>query len=60
MGEPLKISDVIKLLNKIENERGDIYVGTWDDGILKYIRGVKYVKAVNTGNEAVALQWWEE
>ena len=60
MDDSLTISQIIKLLNSIKEEHGDIKVGTWSDGILKFIRSAKYIKAENTNNEAVALQWWEE
>ena len=60
MDDSLTISQIIKLLNSIKEEHGDIKVGMWSDGILKFIRSAKYIKAENTNNEAVALQWWEE
>ena len=60
MSEPLKISEIIEQLTAIKEEHGDIKVGTWSDGILKFIRSAQYIKAENTNNEAVALQWWEE
>lgn len=60
MDDSLTISEIIKLLNSIKEEHGDIKVGTWSDGILKFIRSTKYIKAENTNNEAVALQWWLE
>lgn len=60
MGEPLMISDIIKLLNSIKEQHGDIKVGAWSNGITKFIRSVKYTKAENTNVEAVVLQWWEE
>ena len=60
MDDSLTISEIIKLLNSIKEEHGDIKVGMWSDGILKFIRSAKYIKAENTNNEAVALQWWEE
>lgn len=60
MDEPLTISEIIKLLNSIKEQHGDIKVGTWSNGILKFIRFVKYIKAENMNDEAVVLQWWEE
>lgn len=60
MGEPLTISEIIKLLNSIKEQHGDIKVGTWSNGILKFIRSVKYIKAENMNDEAVVLQWWDE
>lgn len=60
MKEPLKISEIIKQLTAIKKEHGDINVGTWSDGILRFIRSVQCIKAKNTNNEAVSLQWWEE
>lgn len=55
MGDPLTISEVIKLLNSIKEQHRDIKVGTWSDGILKFIRSVKYIKAENTNVEAAYL-----
>ena len=60
MSEPLKISEIIEQLTAIKEEYGDIKVGTWSDGILKFIRSIQYIKSENTKNEAVVLQWWEE
>lgn len=41
MEEPLKISEAINLLNTIKEEHGDINIGTWNDGILRFIRSIK-------------------
>lgn len=64
MEESLKISKIIEMLNSIKNEHGDIKVGTWADGILKFIRSVKFIEAKDyTGtivDSCVALQWWDE
>lgn len=62
--EPLIISELIKKLEAIKEKRGDIKVGTWNDGIVKFIRSVKYIEAVNDAgevtNNCVTLQWWDE
>lgn len=55
MGEPLKISEIINLLNSIKNEHGDIKIGTWSDGILKFIRSVKYIETEDHSNSAAVL-----
>ena len=60
MGETLKISEIINLLNSIKNEHGDIKIGTWSDGILKFIRSVKYIETEDHSNNAAVLQWWKE
>lgn len=64
MSEPLKISEIIELLNSIKDKHGDIKVGTWAGGITKFIRSVKFVEAEDyTGkiiDSCVALQWWDE
>lgn len=64
MEEPLKISELIDKLNSIKEEHGDIKVGTWSNGIVKFIRSVKYITAENYKGEVidscVELQWWDE
>ena len=64
MEKPLKISELIDELNSIKEKNGDIKVGTWDDGIVKFIRSVKYTTAENDKgeitNSCVMLQWWDE
>lgn len=60
MDEPLKISEVIDILNSIKAEHGDIKLGTWSDGILKFIRSVKYIETSDHSNCAAVLQWWED
>lgn len=60
MGESLKISEVIDILNSIKAEHGDIKLGTWNDGILRFIRSVKYIETTDHSNCAAVLQWWEE
>lgn len=60
MGEPLKISEIIDLLNSIKAEYGDVKVGTWNDGILRFIRSVKYIETTDHSDCAAVLQWWEE
>lgn len=64
MEEPLKISKIIEILDSIKSEHGDIKVGTWSDGIIKFIRSVKFIEAEDhTGkivNSCAALQWWDE
>lgn len=64
MEEPLKISKIIEMLNSIKNEHGDIKVGTWSNGIMKFIQSVKFIEAEDyTGNivdNCAALQWWDE
>lgn len=60
MNEPLKISEIIDLLNSIKVKHGDIKIGTWNDGILKFIRSVKYIETTDHSNCAAVLQWWEE
>lgn len=60
MNEPLKISEVIDILNSIKAKYGDIKLGTWSDGILKFIRSVKYIETSDHSNCAAVLQWWEE
>lgn len=64
MEEPLKISKIIEMLDSIKNKHGDIKVGTWSDGIIKFIRSVKFIEAEDhTGNivdSCAALQWWDE
>ena len=60
MEEPLKISEAINLLNAIKEERGDVNIGTWNDGILRFIRSIKYIETVDNSNCAAVLQWWEE
>lgn len=55
MEEPLKISEIIEQLSKIKEEHGDLLIGTWSDGIVKFIRSAKYIKAENTNHEAVVL-----
>lgn len=62
--KPLKISELIDKLNSIKEKHGDIKVGTWNDGIVKFIRSAKYIEAENDKgeitNSCVALQWWYE
>lgn len=62
--EPLKISELIDKLNSIKEKHGDIKVGTWNDGIVKFIRSAKYIEAENDKgeitNSCVVLQWWDE
>ena len=61
MEEPLKISEIIKQLEAIQKEHGDVWVGTWSNGIVKYIRSVKFKQAENNPSKKCAfLQWWEE
>lgn len=64
MEEPLKISELIDKLNDIKEKHGDIKIGTWNDGIMKFIRSVKYTEAKNNKgevtNNCAALQWWNE
>ena len=60
MGETLKISEAIELLNSIKDQHGDIKLGTWNDGILRFIRSVKYIETADHSNCAAVLQWWEE
>ncbi len=64
MGEPLKISELIEKLNAVKEKYGDIKVGTWSNGIVKFIRSVKYITAENDKGEVtdscVELQWWDE
>lgn len=55
MGETLKISEIINLLNSIKNEHGDIKIGTWADGILRFIRSVKYIETEDHSNSAAVL-----
>lgn len=60
----MKISELIKELTKLKNKHGNIKIGTWNDGIVKFIRSVKYMEAVddkgNITNNCVCLQWWDE
>lgn len=62
--EPLKINELIDKLNSIKEKHGDIKVGTWNDGIVKFIRSAKYIEAENDKgeitNSCVVLQWWDE
>ena len=60
MGETLKISEAIELLNSIKDQHGDIKIGTWNDGILRFIRSIKYIETTDHSNCAAVLQWWEE
>lgn len=60
MNEPLKISEIIDLLNSIKAEHGDIKLGTWADGILRFIRSIKYIETTDHSDCAAVLQWWEE
>lgn len=60
MEEPLKISEAINLLNTIKEKHGDVNIGTWNDGILRFIRSIKYIETVDNSNCAAVLQWWEE
>lgn len=59
MEEPMKISELIKELTKLKNKHGNIKIGTWNDGIVKFIRSVKYMEAVddkgNITNNCVCL-----
>lgn len=58
--EPLTISQIIDKLNAVKEKHGDILVGTWNDGILKFIRSLRYIEAKNTGNKACVLQWFDD
>ena len=62
--KPLLISELIKKLEVIKEKHGDIKIGTWNDGIVKFIRSIRYMEAVNDAgevtNNCVALQWWDE
>lgn len=58
--EPLTISQIIDKLNAVKEKHGDILVGTWNDGILKFIRSLRYTEAKNTGNKACVLQWFDD
>lgn len=62
--ETMKISELIEELTKLKEKHGDIKIGTWNDGIVKFIRSVKYIEAVNDAgevtNNCVTLQWWDE
>lgn len=40
-GDPLKISDIIKALQYIQQKHGDIYAAEWNDGILKTVKFVE-------------------
>lgn len=64
MGEPLIISELIKKLEAIKEKCGDIKVGTWSDGIIKFIRSIKVLEATdvndNVVDTCVELQWWDE
>lgn len=64
MEEPLKISKIIEMLDSIKTKYGDIKVGTWSGGIIKFIRSVKFIEAEDhTGkivDNCAALQWWNE
>lgn len=61
---PLNISEVIALLKKIKQQYGDINVGTWSNGILKYIRSIDCITgSIPISDEklhAAVLQWWYE
>lgn len=52
------------MLDSIKTKYGDIKVGTWSDGIIKFIRSVKFIEAEDhTGkivDNCAALQWWNE
>jgi hypothetical protein len=64
MEEPMKISELIKELTKLKNKHGNIKIGTWADGICKFIRSIKYIEATdandNVVDSCVYLQWWDE
>lgn len=64
MEEPMKISDAIKKLTELKEKHGDIKIGTWADGICKFIRSIKYIEATdandNVVDSCVYLQWWDE
>lgn len=64
MGEPLIISELIKKLEAIKEKRGDIKVGTWNDGIIKFIRSIRVLEATDANGDvvdtSVELQWWDE
>jgi hypothetical protein len=64
MEEPMKISDAIKRLTELKDKHGDIKIGTWSDGICKYIRSIKYIEATDYTGKVVDscayLQWWDE
>ena len=64
MEEPLTISQIVEHLLKLKEKYGDIKVGTWNDGIIKFIRSVKYTEATDytgkTVDTCAQLQWWDE
>ena len=64
MNDSLKISEIIKELNAIEDAHGDIKIGTFDDGIIKFIRSVNFIEATDENDNVVdscaVLQWWKE
>lgn len=60
MGEPLRISEVIDILNSIKAKHGDIKLGVFAGGILRFIRSVKYIETTDHSNCAAVLRWWKE
>lgn len=58
--EPLTISQIIRKLKDIKEKHGDICVGTWNDGILRFIRSIRYIEAKNTNKKACVLQWFDD
>lgn len=62
MNEPLRISEIIKELNTIKDAHGDIKIGTFNDGIIKFIRSVDFIEATDENDNVVdscaVLQWW--
>lgn len=64
MEEPMKISDAIKKLTELKEKHGNIKIGTWSNGICKFIRSIKYLEATdendNVVDTCVYLQWWDE
>lgn len=51
----VRISDMIEALSEIEKEEGNLYVRTWNDGILKTFEFVEVVTSQDGKKKCVVL-----
>ena len=51
----VRISDMIEALSEIEKEEGNLYVRTWNDGILKTFEFVEVITSQDGKKKCVVL-----
>ena len=51
----MRVSDMIEALSEIEKEEGNLYVRTWDDGILKTFEFIEVMSTRDGKRKCVVL-----